>query len=187
MGHNIYYITCDENAKRAAIMADIADHAKRDGDGYSSRFTWHDEISPYESREKAEEAIKMLDRGWYDDHAVRFYDYSKADKTAKMAEYEAKVAELLKAVREYRAAHSVHTFQAKHIGCPKCGSKLNKDYFTGEHCPLCRTDLRSKTTLDKIKWYEEKIADYRNRIEEEKRKQKKKAVVKWLIKYEYHS
>ena len=187
MGHNIYYITCDENANRAAIMDDIAEHAKRDGDGYSSRFTWHDKIPPYESREKAEEAIKMLDRGWYDDHAVRFYDYSKAEKTAKMAEYEAKVIELWEGQKKYRAEHSVHTFQAAYIGCPKCGSKLSREYLRGENCPLCRADLRSKTTLDKLKWYDDKIADYRNRIEEEKRKQKKKAVVKWLIKYEYHS
>lgn len=187
MGHNIHYIICDENAKRAVIMADIAEHAKRDGDGYTSRFTWHDNIPPYESIEKAEEAIKMLDRGWYDDHAVRFYDYSKADKTAKIKEYEAKVVELWEGQKKYRAEHSVHNHQAKLIGCPKCESKLNKKYFSGNRCPLCRTSLLSKTTQDKLKWYEDKIADYRNRIEEEKRKQKKKAVIKWLIKYEYHS
>jgi hypothetical protein len=185
--HNIHYITCDENANRKGIMADIAEHAREDGDGYSSRFTWHDNIPPYESYEKAEEAIKMLDRGFYDDHAVRFYDYSKAEKTAKMAEYEAKVIELWEGKKKYAQEHSVHTFQAKFIGCPKCESKLNKQYFRGNNCPLCQTSLLSKTTLDKLKWYDEKIADYRNRIEEEKRKQKKKAVIKWLIKYEYHS
>lgn len=187
MSHNIHFITCAEKVNRRAVMTDIAVHAEKDGDGYSSRFTWHDEIPPYESYEKAEEAIKMLDRGWYDDHAVRYYDYSKAEKTAKMAEYEAKVAELVEGLRKYKREHSVHTFQAKHLGCPNCGSRLNKDYFTGECCPLCRTDLRGKTTLDKIKWYEAKIADYRARIEAEKMKQKKKAVIKWLIKYEYHS
>ena len=54
-------------------------------------------------------------------------------------------------------------------------------------CPLCRADLRSKTTLEKIKWYEDKIADYRKRIEAEKMKQKKNAKVKWLVKYEFHT
>jgi hypothetical protein len=185
--HNIHYITCEENAKRSVIMADIAEHAKEEGDGYSSRFTWHDNIPPYESREKAEAAIETLDRGFYDDHAVRFYDYSNAEKTAKIKECEAKIAELMEGQKKYRAEHSVHTFQAAYIGCPKCGSKLSREYLRGENCPLCRADLRSKTTLDKLKWYEDKIADYRNRIEEEKRKQKNKAKIKWLIKYEFHS
>lgn len=185
--HNIHYLVCNENANRKRVMADIAEHAREDGDGYSSKFTWHDELPPFESEEKAEEAIKRLDRGWYDDHAVRFYDYSKAEKTAKMAEYEAKIAELREGKTKYAKEHSIHTFQAKHIGCPKCGSKLNKDFFSGEGCPLCRTDLRSKTTVDKLKWYDDKIADYRSRIEAEKRKQKGKAVIKWLVKYEYHS
>lgn len=187
MAHNIYYITCDENAKRAVIMADIEEHAKRDGDGYSSHLTWHDNVPPLASYDEATKFIESKDRGWYDDHAVRFYDYSKAEKTAKIKEYEEKVAELMAGEKKYRAEHSVHNFQAKLIGCPKCESKLNKQYFSGNRCPLCRTSLLSQTTRDKLKWYEDKIADYRNRIEAEKMKQKKKAVIKWLIKYEYHS
>lgn len=58
--HNIHYIVCDENANRRAVMTDISVHAEKDGDGYSSRFTWHDEIPPYESREKAEQALKEV-------------------------------------------------------------------------------------------------------------------------------
>ena len=185
--HNIHYITCAENVNRKAIMSDIERHARRDGDGYCSSFTWHDEMKPCENQQAAAKVIETLDNGWYSDHAVRFYDYSNATTTAKMKEYTAKVAELEKSKREYREKHSVHELQAKHIGCPKCGSKLNKEYIVGERCPLCRTDLRSKTTLEKLKWYDEKIADYKNRIEAEKQKQKKKAVVKWLVKYEYHS
>ena len=185
--HNIHYITCNENVDRKEIIADIVHHAERDGDGYSSRFTWHDEIPPYESYEKASEAIKMLDRGWYDDHAVRYYDFSKAEKTKKISQYEEKISALMTAKSVYTKEHSVHSFQAKHIGCPKCGSKLNKDFLRGEQCPLCRGDLRSKTTLDKLKWYEQKVEELHKNIAIEKSKQKSKAVVKWLIKYEYHS
>jgi ssDNA-binding Zn-finger/Zn-ribbon topoisomerase 1 len=187
MSHNIHYIICDEIVNRKGVMADIAEHARSDGDGYSSRFTWHDEIPPYETEEKAREAIKMLDRGWYDDHAVRFFDYSKVEKNKKMAQYEEKISALRIAQREYQEEHSVHRFQAKYIGCPNCGSRLSKEHFRGERCPLCRADLRSKTTLDKLKWYEDKIKELCQKIEAEKIKQKSKAVVKWLIKYEYHS
>lgn len=185
MGHLIRYIEVGEKAVRYLVMANIEEDARRNGDGYQSKMTWHDNIPPFATKKEAEAFIEKYD-GSYDDHAVRFYDYSGATKTAKIEEYETKVVELLKGLREYKNEHSVHTFKANHIGCPKCGSKLNKEYLSGEHCPLCRTDLRSKTTLDKIKWFEEKIADYRKRIETEKMKQRKNVKIKWLVKYEFH-
>ena len=185
--HNIYYITYAENADRRRVMADIAEHASEDGDGYSSRMTWHDNLHPFATEELARKFIESVDNGWYDDHAVRFYDFSAAEKTAKIKEYEGKVAELLRAEKEYRDEHSVRKFQAKFVGCPKCGSKLCKDYIRNEKCPLCGTDLRSKTTLDKIAWYQQKRKEYQDRIEAEKQKQKSKCKIKWLVKYEYHS
>lgn len=185
--HNIYYITCGENENKRNIMADIQEHAEQEGDGYSSRFTWHDEIPPYENYDKAKEAIKMLDRGFYDDHAVKFYDYSNANKTAKIKEYETKIQELARNERKYKEEHSIHLLKAKHIGCERCGSKLNKDYIVGERCPLCSKDLRSKTTIEKMEWFNKKRKEYNARIEDEKMKQKSKAKIKWLIKYEFHS
>lgn len=187
MGHAIHYIEVDEKANKNSVMTDIHEHARRDGDsGYSSKMTWHDEISPLLSREEAEAFIEAHDKGFYDDHAVRFFDYSGATKTAKITEYEMKIAELMKAKQKYIAEHSVRNFQAKYIGCPKCGSKINKDYLRAERCPLCGMELRSQTTLDKIKWFDTKIEDYRNRVDMEKMKQKNKAKIKWLVKYEYH-
>jgi hypothetical protein len=168
-------------------MAEVEYLAERDGDGYSSRITWHDNIPPFETREEAEKFIESKDNGWYDDHAVRFKDYSKATKTTKILEYEAKIEELRKAGREYRDAHSIHNFKAKFVGCPRCESRLNKEYIVGERCNLCSCDLRSKTTTDKIKWYEDKIKEYYSRIEAEKTKQKKNCQIMWLVKIEYHS
>ena len=184
--HNIHYITCDEKVSKTSIMAEIQEQAELDGDGYCSKFTWHDNIKPFDSYEKAEQFIKTVDNGWYDDHAVRYKDYSHV-KSAKVDEYEAKIAELRKAQGEYEKIHSARSFSAKYIGCSKCGSKLNKAFLIGELCPVCVSDLRSQTTLEKIRWYEDKIKDYRNRIQAEKMKQEKKAKIKWLIKYEYHS
>lgn len=185
--HNIHYVDYDEKTKKSEIMEDIEEMAAEDGDGYCSRMTWHITVPPFETREEAKRFIEQNDKGWYDDHAVRYKDYSSATKTAKIIEYENKIDELQKAKRAYFEAHSIHSFQAKHIGCPKCESRLNKEYIVGNSCPLCRTDLRSKTTIDKLNWYEQKIADYRERIEAEKRKQSKNCKVMWLVKYEYHS
>jgi hypothetical protein len=186
MGHAIRYIEVEEKANRKSVMADIQEHARENGDGYSSKMTWHDDISPLQSRDEAKTFIEAHDNGFYDDHAVRFFDYSGATKTAKIKEYETKIAELMKSQQKYIAEHSVRKFQAKHIGCPKCSSKINKDYLRTERCPLCGTDLRSKTTLDKIAWFGTKIEELHNRIDTEKMKQKNKAKIKWLVKYEYH-
>ena len=80
--HNIGYLEFEDKTPKADIMATIERIASREGDGYASSMCWHDSML-FPSREKAEQYIKDMDRGWYDDHAVRFKDYSKAKKTKK--------------------------------------------------------------------------------------------------------
>ena len=186
MGHIINYMTCEENESRAIVIDDIREEAARRGDGYHSDVRWHDEVKPLESYEEAKNFIENRDKGWYDDHAVRYKDYSNAVKTKKMAEYEQKKMQLVKDKQAYAKEHSVKNFKAKLVGCPKCESKLNKSYLWGDSCPLCRAELRSETTMNKLKWYDDKIKEYANRIEEEKKKQAKKVKIMWLVKYEYH-
>ena len=189
MGHYIGYMVVKENVSRRSVMEDIQEIALREGDnpfGYKGSIKWHEKLPPFKTEEEAEEFIKKADNGWYDDHAVRFYDYSKVKPTAKVITYENKIKELREEWNEYVKKHSIKTFQAKYIGCLKCGSKLNKEYIKHESCSLCGNDLRSKTTLDKIKWYKDKISEYYKRIESEKMKDTSKATIKWLVKYEFH-
>lgn len=186
--HEIYYWDYEENTNRSEIMAEIQDIAEREGDGYHSSMTWHDKLAPFESREEAKTFIERENTDhWYDDHAVRYMDYSSASKTKKCEELESKIKDLVKLSREYEKKHSVHNSEAKHIGCKNCGSKLNKEYIVGEKCPLCRHDLRSKTTLEKLEYYRKKIDEYGDKIKLEMRKQKKAAKVMWLVKFEFHS
>ena len=130
---------------------------------------------------------KQKDNGWYDDHAVRFYDYSKAISTKKIEELKNKASELVKAKNEYFEKHSIYAFKAKYIGCVECGSKLSKRHLMGQRCPVCGNDLRSKTTIDKLAWYDEKVVEISKKIEKEREKQKKVARVMWLVKIEWHS
>lgn len=76
--------------------------------------------------------------------------------------------------------------KAAYIGCRSCGSKLNKDKLRGESCPLCYSDLRSATVLNRIDGFDKKKDELLSKIEIEQVKQKKKAEVKWLVGYEYH-
>ena len=168
-------------------MANIKAIAEREGEGYHSTLTWHDEIEPFKNYEEAKDFIQRKDNGWYDDHAVRYYDYSEDTNTKKMVELKNKYKELIEGHQKYSLEHSVHNFKAKYIGCEKCGSKLSREHLAGERCPLCRTDLRSKSTLEKLQRYKDKIIYCMNKIQAEKEKQKKKAKIKWLVKIEYHS
>ena len=139
----------------------------RESGGYHGNLTIHrNEI--YKNYEEAVEAIKKYDSGWYSDHIVMYYDIS-AKGRAKVTEWEKKRDDFIE-------THSIHRRSSTYIGCPECGSKLYLGYIKGEKCPLCNTDLRPKSTIEKIKWYDKKT--------KECRKNKEKC---WLAKIEWHS
>lgn len=66
----------------------------------------------------------------------------------------------------YIATHSIHAAKSKYIGCPSCGSSLNRSMFKGEKCPLCHTELRSATTLHTISGYDKNISKWKKQYED---------------------
>ena len=126
-------------------------------------------ISGHGTIDTAIEAIKKYNSDWYSDHIVMYYDIS-AKGRAKVTEWEKKRDNFIE-------THSIHQRSSAYIGCPECGSKLYLGYIKGEKCPLCNTDLRPKSTIEKIKWYDKKTKECRN-------KNKEKC---WLAKIEWHS
>lgn len=187
MSHNVGYFEQPENVSRDYVLDLICEIAEENGDGYNGPMHWHLEIPPQESRTAAEEKIKQLDNGWYDDHAVRFYDYSEAKPTKRIEELKSRIAETREKMRQYASDHSVLKFKAEFIGCAGCGAKLPRKLLHSDYCPVCRHDMRSDTTLKKLEEYGKKIEQLADQIEEEKKKQPKAKKVMWLIKYEYHS
>jgi hypothetical protein len=184
--HNIGYMSQPENVKRDWVMSVISQEAEDNGDGYYGPMHWHDEIKPLENREAAEARIKQLDRGWYNDHAVRYYSYDDAKVTNKMVEYRQQIAKLQKKKAEYAEKNSVRNFKADYIGCKQCGSKVSRKHLCTDFCPVCHNDLRSETTKTTLLNYDARIRELWNKIEEEKKKQKSAKKTMWLIKYEYH-
>ena len=57
----------------------------------------------------------------------------------------------------YAKEHSVRNFKAKLVACPNCESKVNKKFVKYDRCPVCNNDLRSKTTINTLRGYDEKI------------------------------
>ena len=184
MSHVIEYLDEKENCNRKGIENDIAIAARYNGDGWQGPMHWHDEVKPLKNYNAAQKWIEEHDKGWYDDHAVRYYDYCKVKPTKKMGELQQKIRELREQKVAYENLHSVKKRKSEYIGCPKCGSKLFREYLKSEYCPLCRSDLRSQTTLDTLANYDKRIQKVQIQLEDETEKQK--GEVRWLIKYEYH-
>lgn len=184
--HNIGYLVEKENCNKSKVMTHIMEIAERDGDGYDTgQMHWHDRQAPLKNRDEAEKFIKDHDRGWYDDHAVKFYCHDNVKTTKKMTEIRERIKSINLKRDEYTRDHSVKKLKAAFVSCPKCGSKLAREKLWGEQCPLCRTDLRSKTTLDTLKRYQERIDEEYAKLKAEQEKQQ--GEICWLIKYEYHS
>lgn len=152
-----------------------------------ARFTIR-EISVPKPLENQEAAENFLDerndwhRNW--NVAVRFYDRSNCRPTKKCGELLNRLHAEEEKLSSYIKAHDLSTFKASLISCSKCGSKLNKDYLKGHHCPLCRNDMRSETTKNTVSRYQQKIRDIKRDIMAEEKKSSGKAVVKYLVLYE---
>lgn len=207
MGHAIDYMTFDRKTPRKKMLEAVEVWAKNncdplelseDGnvwniDVYGGTLNgdraWH-EGTVYSCRQDAEDAITRMDKGFYDDHAVLFYDVDSLKPTAAMSAIKRRQDETEKK-RGALIADSLTWAgrKSKYVTCEDCGSRLNVECLRSMRtcvCPLCRKDLRSKTILDRLKAYEEKVKELDGKYVEEMKKLKAKATVKWLVKMEVH-
>lgn len=78
MSHAIQYLNYHCSVSEHAILKDLNSFAydPQETSSYHGNLKFHHE-PVYKNREEAEEAIKKLDNGWYDDHAVRYRDGRK--------------------------------------------------------------------------------------------------------------
>jgi hypothetical protein len=159
---------------------------RSNGDGYGSTFTVFVNTI-FKSREDAEDYISEHCTDFYGSMAVRFYDFSKVAVTERIKQQEAKKADLENARHEYIAEHVPQAFKAEFVGCKHCGSKLSRKHLKGCLCPVCHADLRSPSTIERIRKYDESIKAVCEKIKTEQMKAKDKANVFWLVKFEYHS
>ena len=73
MSHQIRYLTYHCSTSEKAILKDLNRFAydPEETSGYHGNIKFYRE-PVYKTREEAEEAIRKMDKGWYDDYAVRF-------------------------------------------------------------------------------------------------------------------
>ena len=73
MSREIRYLDYHCSTSEATILKDLNRFAydPQETSGYHGNLTFHKE-PVYRNREEAEKAIEKFDKGWYDDHAVRY-------------------------------------------------------------------------------------------------------------------
>lgn len=192
MGHNIYYYTYSENCDKRAVEAELDKMVKartydEGGSGLPNPIRWlSSEV--HDSYNQAREAIGRLDKGWYDQLAVRFKDLPRDVTSAKLENLKKRVSETYQAISALENEVAAKSFKAQFVSCKKCNSKLNKDYINSNLCPVCRADMRSETTRKRLEVLRKKHSDLLAAMEAEKQSlAAKKGKLMWLVKIEYHT
>lgn len=123
----------------------------------------------------------------YRNFAVKYMAPPK-EKSAKRKNLEERIEAAYVRYNDLCRIDYVRNRKSAFIGCPKCGSKLNKDYIRGCRCNLCGESLLSDTDKKRINNAKSKWEDLCSQLEAlEKAEAKKKGEVFWLVMGEYHS
>lgn len=187
--HNIEYYTYPENCDRAKVKAEIDDFVAMEDyqegcSGLYNPIRWI-ETEIYPDYETAQKAIEKMDRGDYDNLAVRYIDFQRYTD-AKVEELQEKVMDAYKELNRRDNIIYANTVKAAYITCKVCGSKLSRTHLTSNKCPLCRTDMRPESLKKIVDIARKKWETAQKNLVQYRRKKAKKTVM-WLVKFEYHT
>lgn len=179
------YKIAKNSADPKLVLGEIQKTAEENGKSFTRPVHWHITVAPLKSISEAEKWLDANDGEPGHCHAVRF-QCPATENTEEIFVLKHRAAEAATAYRKLNFESMPKVARtAEFIGCPSCGSKLARRYLSSNHCPLCNTDLRSKTVLDRLAGYQRKIHELNTKIDKAEQKAQENTVVKWLIKYEY--
>ncbi len=115
---------------------------------------------------------------------IPFKDLDSIKETKKMQNLHERIKKEETKLNEYVKKTDCKNYKSKYIGCPQCGSKINKEYIYNCRCPVCREDLRSETTKNTINRYKDNIKKITKELRIEKEKCSNKAKTKYLLVFE---
>ena len=197
MGHMIDYFefkkTEDLKKDKNTIYGEVSEWGEYESDSrnYHGNLKFKTDTI-FDSWNKAMEFLGKYE-GKYEDVAVVFKDFENRG-TAKIERLKEKIKTLSEQKKNYEQKNLLGNRKSKTVSCPKCKSVLNIKYLTGcnekaHYCPLCATELLSKTVTERIEKFARDInkinEEIRNETEKENRKQKN-FKLKWLVKAEVH-
>lgn len=192
--HAINYIKAPRNVNKKQLLNQINDEVIKEGDGgdylsygkLKDEKHWH-ENRIYRNEEEARKAINGYDNGWYDDHAVLFYDTESVEPSAKAKSIIQRIHGLQQKLEAFYKDSDVHNRKSDSITCRNCKSRIMLAYFRGRfRCPVCGEDMRSESVLKRDAKLRADIDRAQRELVNERDSHAGKAPVMWLVKYEYH-
>lgn len=191
MSHNIKYLDYPETVSKSSIESKLGAFVETECHqecGKLGKIRWLDH-EPFNSYDEAEDYIRMMDNGWYDNLAVRFRTPSIESQAYKDLKRRENV--LQHKLESLDKKNYFENAKSAYIGCKNCGSKISRTHLICKlkpnHCPICGADLRPATALEQIEKYRTSITSIQNKQAEEKKKMGEKDEVRWLVKIEYHT
>lgn len=199
--HEMYCETFSENCDRKKVLSRMSSISARNDEYHHGigRINWKDDMKPFSSEGEAYDYVKRNLFGDYEQVAVPFLRTEKAEEQVKghprlEAAYR-KVKEALQKSHDARNEwfhlnENFHFEDAKsaYIECRHCGSKISKKYLRTNYCPVCNSDMRPQSLLDRISAKKKKADDLEKKASsmEKELNKKLKSEKMWLVKIEYH-
>lgn len=187
--HNVEHWSYKENVDRDKVRDEIDYYVAHEDwqegcAGLLKGIRWLDAEPICESYSEAVARLEKLDRGGYDNLAVRFYERRKPNDK-KMKELVEKAEKALKEYEEVNKASYPKSLHSEFVTCKSCGSKLKRELIRGNSCPLCGVDMRPESWMKRIEVKDAALKKAQREVFEHEKKGKKE--VKWLVKFEYHT
>jgi hypothetical protein len=176
MGHEQEFYSINEKINKKAFEKEVNAHVamatwNEGGHGLDHPIRWLSNIC--NSYDEAVDFIRANDKGWYDQLAVRYREYSPLVPSMKAQQIKEKIKQEIDKMNEYSKKHDVRNRSSKTVGCP-----------------LCKTDLAVPSVSETLAKYNAKINKLRKSLESENQKiqhlHQNESIVKWLVKIEYH-
>ena len=139
----------------------------------------------FDNYHEAYEYIRNL-AGGYCDTAVRFRDTESID--LELPKYlinkDERIKREEKLLSELTANRHFKDHKSNYISCKGCGSKINTEFMRDRNnCPVCRADMRPKSTLERIEKKEELVKRLESELDQELNDFHKKQIDKYPIKW----
>lgn len=115
---------------------------------------------------------------------IPFKDVDNIKETKKMKNLHERIKKEETKLNEYVKKTDCKNYKSKFVGCPRCGSRLNRKSINNDKCPLCGQDISSSTVKKTIKRYKNNIKEMEKELRKEKEKLSYKAKTKYLFLYE---
>lgn len=199
MGHSIEYYNFPITESKDLITEVVNRVSRCYGDARSNlpnNIRWLDSGTPFACYDDAVDYINRIDRGDYDQIAVRYRATPKNSKDVEETKQRlGKAQDALRAASYQGNYPSTRT--SRFISCPGCKSKFNTEKLAefvtrsgNNRCPLCRHDLRPNSTIEahnkRLAIAAATVDKALEALHEVERRAAKDGEIRWCIKIEYH-